>query len=320
MRDTGHGAGSPPIDHLAPPGRMRVLWNPASGRKAGVPTGSTTRATVEDLVGRIGPDAELVETHSEEEALEAVRDAVDHHDRVVVAAGGDGTIGGVARALLDTDTALGILPLGSIMNIPRMLGIPRDLDAAVGILRDGRTRRIDVGDGPRGVFFEAASVGFYPAVFEEAAKADHGDPSGIIRSVLAALRYRPSRMTIELGQGRRRETRALMVAIANGPYMGLGFSVAPDASLDDGLFDVRVFERYSKRELVRHFVSIAFGRRAYAPRAVTLRAAEVRVIGHRPLPARSDAVDLGATPVRFAVRPQALLVVAPSHAAGTPAD
>jgi diacylglycerol kinase (ATP) len=119
-------------------------------------------------------------------------------------------------------------------------------------------------------------------------------------------------MVLELDQGRRLETRALMVAIANGPYMGLGFSVAPDASVDDGLFDVRVFERYSKRELVRHLVSIAFGRRAYAPRAVTMRAAEVTVTGPRPLPARCDARDLGSTPVRFTIRPGALLVVAPS--------
>ena len=69
---------------------------------------------------------------------------------VVVAAGGDGTIGAVASALLGTDVALGVLPLGSVMNIPRMLGVPRDLEAAAIALATGERRRIDVGEAGGG--------------------------------------------------------------------------------------------------------------------------------------------------------------------------
>jgi YegS/Rv2252/BmrU family lipid kinase len=296
------------------PRRIRVLWNASAGRKAGIPTGSASRETLEALMARYGLGGELLETASEEAAIEAARDAAANGYHVVVAAGGDGTISVIGEVLLRTSTALGILPLGSIMNIPRMLGLPRDLEGAARVLQGGHTRRVDVGEANGRVFFEVASVGIHAAIFEEMAKADAGDLAGVVRSIMVAFRYRPSRMTIVLDDGREIETRALVVSIANGPYTGAGFTVAPDARLDDGRFDVRIFNRYSKRELVRHFAAIAFGRRAYAPMVATERSARVSITGTRPLPARADAQDLGMTPLTCTITPGALLVVAPDAA------
>ena len=295
--------------------RIRVLWNPNSGRKAGIPTNSVSKEDLQDLMVRFGLGDELIATESEEEAIASARDAVANRYDVVVAAGGDGTIGLVATELLGTDTALGILPLGSIMNIPRMLDVPRDLDGAAGVLRDGHVRRIDVGASDGRIFFEAATIGFHAAIFREMPKVDEGDYGAIVRSMIAAFRYRPSRLTIELEDGREIETRALVLVVANGRFMGAGFTVAPEALLDDGLFDVRIFRHYSKWELIRHFASIAFGRRAYAPHVATERAAQVRVVSARPLPVRADAVDLGTTPVGFDIRAGTLLVVAPAPGA-----
>ena len=116
---------------------VRVLWNPNAGRKAGIPTNTASRESLTDLLGRFGLGSELLETKSEDHARSLVHEAVAAHYDVVVAAGGDGSIGLVAGELRGTTTALGILPLGSIMNIPRMLDIPRDLEGAAGVLRDG---------------------------------------------------------------------------------------------------------------------------------------------------------------------------------------
>jgi len=291
--------------------RIRVLWNPASGRKAGIPTNTASRDSLVDLMARFDLGDELIETESEEHALALVREAVEARYDTVVAAGGDGSMGLVAGELLDSDTALGILPLGSIMNIPRMLDLPRDLDAAAQVLRDGHVRVIDVGQSGDTLFYEAASVGLHAAVFRDMAKVDQGDYAAIVHSIIAAFRYRPSRMTIELDDARTLSTRALLVAVANGRFMGTGFTIAPQALLDDGKFDVRVFERYSKWELLRHFTSIAFGRRAYAPHVRTERSASVTITSARPLPVRGDANDLGTTPATFQTRAGVLRVVAP---------
>ncbi len=291
--------------------RIRVLWNPTSGSKGGIPTNRTSRETLLELMDRYGLGHELIETGSEEEAIEASKDAVAQGYGIVVAAGGDGSIGLVGRQLFDSATALGMLPLGSVMNIPRMIGLPRDLDEAAQVLRDGHVRQIDVGVAGETIFYEAASVGLHAAISRDVAKVDEGDYGAILQSILSAFRYRPSRMSIELDGRTAFERRALLVVVANGPYMGAGFTVAPGASIDDGLFDVSVFLHYSKPELIRHFVSIAFGRRAYTPHVQTERARHVRITGRGLLPARADSTDLGLTPVEFEMRPGVLRVVAP---------
>jgi diacylglycerol kinase (ATP) len=289
-------------------GSVRVIWNVNAGNKAGVSTNSVTLETMRDLMTRHGLGDDLVASESEEQAREAASEAVRAGIAIVVAAGGDGTVGVVARELLDSETALGVLPLGSVMNIGRMLGLSRDLEEAAADVERRRTRRIDVGRVDDVVFFEAASVGMNAAIFKEAVRFDAGEYGSLFRGLFVMLRYRPARMRIHLDD-EVVETRALIVTVANGRYTGIGFTVAPSARLDDGLFDVRVFRHFSKLDLVRHFWSIAFGRRAYAPHVRTYRSKRVLIDSARPLPARADARDLGTTPVEFVVWPAALKVV-----------
>lgn len=147
--------------------QIRVLWNPTSGRKGGIPTNHASRAMLLDLLHRHGLGDELLVPGSEREALAAAADAVEHGYDMVVAAGGDGTIGLVARQLLGSRTALGMLPLGSVMNIPRMVGVPRDLEAAASILVEGTRRAIDVGRVGGRIFYEAGSIGLHAAATRE---------------------------------------------------------------------------------------------------------------------------------------------------------
>jgi YegS/Rv2252/BmrU family lipid kinase len=291
--------------------RIRVLWNPTAGRKGGIPTNHSSREMLLELLSRHDLGDELLEPGSEQEAIEAARDAVDRGYDTVVAAGGDGTFGLVGRQLIGTRTALGILPLGSVMNIPRMLGLPRDPDAAAHVLADGHKREIDVGQVGDRIFYETGSVGLHAAATRELPLVDRGDYGAIVRSVVAAFRYRPSDVRIELDSDRTIVEKAVGVVVANGPFMGPGVAVAPDALLDDGLFDVRVFLHYTKAELLRYVSSTIRGRRPEERRSITERASRVRITSGRPLPVRVDAVDLGSTPIVFEIRPRVLTVVVP---------
>ncbi len=304
------GSASSTVRPAASSKRIRVLWNANAGSKGGITTNSTVEPALRELMARHGLGADLVASTSEGEAVEATRDARENGYDVVVAAGGDGTVRLAATHLLESETSLGILPMGSVMNIARMLGISRDLEQAAATIANGRTRRIDVGMCGEEPFFEAASVGMNAAIFRQVQQADEGDYRGIARAIRTAFRYRPARMVVELDDGTFR-TRALMITVSNGPYTGAGFTVAPDARVDDGRFDVNVFRHFSKLDLIRHFGSIAFGRRAYSPHVRTYRSRRVRIEGSRPLPARADSEDLGATPVEFVTQHQALSVIVP---------
>jgi diacylglycerol kinase (ATP) len=294
--------------------RVRVIWNASAGSKGGIPTNSGDETLIRQLMerGRLGD--ELIATASQEEAQAQAADAVSRGYDLVVAAGGDGTVGTVAGQLLGSATSLGILPFGSVMNIARSLGIPRDPVAAAEAIATGDVVQVDVGEAAGQPFYETGSVGMNAAMFREAQRFDDGDWASIVRTIWVALRYRPARMAIHLDD-RRIRTRALMVTVSNGPYTGAAMTVAPGARLDDGMFDVRIFRRFSKPRLIRHLVSITFGRYRYAPEIDTYRSRAVRIESRHPLPARADARDLGTTPVEFTVRPRALRVVVPAAVA-----
>lgn len=291
-----------------------IIGNMQAGHKGGLPT---NRATIEEALAALSRQqiaGTFVATATPHEATTAVRDAVRAGADLVIALGGDGTVGPIAEALLGSETALGIMPLGSVMNVARSLEISRDLEGAAAIIAGGASRRIDVGDANGQIFFEAGSVGMNAAIFREANRIDRGEWRGLLTSIWVALRYNPARMAIALDD-RTIRTRAMLITVSNGPYTGLGFTVAPRARLDDGLFDVRIFRGFSRLELLRHFVAIAFGRRRYSPKIETYRSAQVQINTARPLAARADAHDLGTTPIHFTVRHGALRVVVPMTAA-----
>ena len=293
-----------------PPRRIRVVWNSNAGSKAGLPVNRVDEAQVRAVMARHRLGDELIASDSEGTAIEATREAVALGYDAVVAAGGDGTVDTIAFELLEKQTALGVLPLGSVMNVARSLGIPRDLEGAAAIIAAGNVRVIDVGEAAGQPFLEIGSVGLNAAIFAEAQRFDKGDYGSFVGLLRTIIQYRPARMVIHLDD-RVVRRRALMVVVANGPYGGLGFTFAPDASFEDGLFDVRVYSQFSKTELLHHMWSIMLGRRAYAPKVHTYRSARVRVEAAHPHPVRVDASDLGTTPVTFRTRPRVLRVLAP---------
>jgi diacylglycerol kinase (ATP) len=81
---------------------------------------------------------------------------------------------------------------------------------------------------------------------------------------------------------------ALMVTVSNGPFFGMNFAVAPHERMDDGLFTVSVFSRYSKIQLWWHFAAIAFQRHEYCPKSIAFRVAKLQIDGPRPLPVHLD--------------------------------
>jgi diacylglycerol kinase (ATP) len=290
---------------------IRVLWNEGAGVKAGLPTNRTPSADdLREVFRGHGIDAWIIPTGSAEDAVRETRRAIADGCRTVVAAGGDGTVREIARTLIGSGVALGVLPLGSVMNVARSLDIPRDVGEAAAVIAAGETHDIDVGFVGDRAFFESTSIGLHAALFREGARFDKGDRLALVRAIAVIVRYRTAGMRIELSD-RTITTHALAVSVANGPYAGLAFTVAPGARLDDGNLDVRVFRGFSKWQLVRHFASIVAGRRAIEPRIETYRSPTVRITAARPLPVRPDDEPPLATPVSFRVEPRSLRVIVP---------
>jgi len=163
--------------------RALAIVNPAAG-------GGTERADVEAVLSLLRERFETIDVA--ETALDhptatelGERAVVERYD-VAIAAGGDGTVGAVARALVGTEVTLGILPFGTFMNIARALEIPReDARAAAELIASAAMRRIDVGEVGGQVFFEAAGIGLDADAFNATRAVQRGQ-HGIALAALGA--------------------------------------------------------------------------------------------------------------------------------------
>ena len=307
-----------------------LLVNPAAGQKRAATRTDRPRSPAELLGGLTtwGLSVELRELGEGEDTTALAR-AAAKAGRDVVVAGGDGTVGSAASALVGSDATLGIIPLGTFNNVARGAGIPTDLAQALEVIVRGERRAIDVGlawhvSGPRSqngaaigdppadaaTFFEAVGVGLDAEGF---GVAEVGERLGWLPAARAAwrvLRRRKTPLWLVI-DGKRYRTASPAVTVCNGPFHGFGFALVPDANPADGLLDVAVFVRMGRLEVLRHFGRVARGRQVREPRVRTLRARQVVVGGLRhTLPAHADGRSIGITPVAMSVRPGALRIFA----------
>src|SRR5687768_15978406 len=131
-----------------------VIYNPAAGRGHA----ATLRAQSQ---ARLGVAREWRPTHRAGHAVDLARAAAtEERASVVVAFGGDGMVGDVTRGILGTESALGILPMGTGNDVARNLGLPLELTAACDVLTVGKTRRVDLGEINGVPFINNAGLGF----------------------------------------------------------------------------------------------------------------------------------------------------------------
>jgi YegS/Rv2252/BmrU family lipid kinase len=288
--------------------RTLVIWNPSAGG-GGEDDLQARRSTLRDALSNAGVDAELYESPSEDAAAERVDEALAAGVQRIVAAGGDHTVRSIAFKLLGTDAALGILPMGTAMNVARSVGIPLELDAAAAILASGSVRKVDVGVIGDRPFLEVATIGLAAELLGDATRVSEGRLRSVNDLVRRAIRHRRTRVWLDL-DGREVRHRVVSLAIANGPFTGRALEIAPDARIDDGQLDVVCFLGYGPLEFLKELIRSAMGVGS-GTRTARYRAARVRVRSHHPLPVRADSTDVGFTPVELTVRRGGLYVVGP---------
>jgi len=286
--------------------RALAIVNPAAG-------GGTARADVDALLGTLRErfaTIDVVETGTESPTAEDLaRRGVEQKYDAVLVAGGDGTVGVAARALVNTPVILGILPFGSFMNIARAVGIPRDdRDGAAAIIAAGHSRAIDVGRVGEHLFFEAAGIGLDAHAFEAGHAYQRGEHSSAVAAVGALIRRSGVRVHIE-ADGRVHSHRVLQAVVCNGPWYGWGFEVAPGARIDDGKLELVVFGG-GRMAVLRELIAARVDRdrpargRRYLGKRIVLSSRE-------PLEVHADGQLVGSLPQVFEALPGALRVYAP---------
>jgi diacylglycerol kinase (ATP) len=245
----------------------------------------------------------------------------------VVVVGGDGTVNEAVNGLLAAgaghEVELAVIPRGTGTDFVRTFRIPRKLDEAIAVARDGEVREIDAGrvtyrawDGSdgRAYFLNVASAGMSGAVARRAnstSKALGGKASFLWATLAVFARWRNANVVVDVDDVHR-DGSMLDVIVANCEWLGGGMHMTPNAKPDDGLFDVLLIGDITKRDLVRTLPKIYRGTHLPHPKAEELRGRTVRVETPTPLPIELDGEQPGTTPATFEVVPRALRLVVPA--------
>lgn len=302
--------------------RIVVISNPASGRR------SEKHKLVAEAVSRIANErsiaVEFLSTSVPGEsartgrhlpgsgsdlALQAVTSGAD----LVVACGGDGTVGEVANGLVGTDTPLAVLPLGTGNDFCRTIGVSQSLDEAITTLFDGRPQPVDVGRCGEGYFLNVAGCGFDAQVAQRINAGFRflsGTPAYVAATLSTLIKYRPIALRITI-DGVSLETRVMLCAIANARTYGGGMKIAPQASLQDGLFDIILVEEVSKFEFLRAFPTVFKGNHLSHPKVKSFRGKQVKLESPSQIPLLADGEELHGSAMEFEVVPLALKVMVP---------
>ncbi len=192
---------------------------------------------------------EMVYTERAGHASEIAAERVSQGAFAVVAIGGDGTINEVARSLVHTDTALGIIPCGSGNGLARHLRIPMEARRAIRVINEGLTDFIDYGKINDVPFFCTCGVGFDAFVSLQFSKAGRRGPLTYLEKTLReSLTYQPETYELEM-DGNTIHYKAFLIACGNASQYGNNAYIAPQATLNDGLLDVTILEPFTVLEV-----------------------------------------------------------------------
>ena len=291
------------------PLRAKLIFNAISGRPEESPQ-QLVDILAEMQTQNILPEVFMVGPDSNVDG--AVRSAVRAGTRLIVVAGGDGTIDSVAGALVGTPAVLGIIPTGTRNNVAFNLGIPETIAEAVGLLRKGRRLNIDVGHlrtARSGRWFiEAAALGLISDLYPAADGLQHGDLGQIGNLLSGFVASSPSRVRAVFGSHERLDAEAYMVLIANMPFLGPRLQVGPHISCRDSQLDVFVYSEMTKLDLISIAVRSTGGAvdDAHVRR---FRASQLHIRSEPNMPVLADGVLLEEGPVTIRVHPRALSVM-----------
>ena len=273
--------------------RAVLIVNPAAGKRHAE---DGDLAECVRLLGAAGFDIDRRDTGPEgPTSADLAKSAVADGFRVVLVAGGDGTVAPAAIALIGTEATLGILPFGSFMNIANGLGIPLKPVDAARVIAERKVKRSDVGEVSGKIFFETCGIGMDADMFGAARLAERGRWGPALRRIVRWATANTHRVEVTV-DGKTERHGVLQILIVNSPYYGWALPIVPNADMTDGLLDVAIFPRKGRLELIRWMTTIWHtGRPGRPPRL--LRGKVIELASSEAVPVHADGQIAGRLPV-----------------------
>lgn len=270
-----------------------------------------------DHLRRSGWRIELRLTKEAGDARQHAREAVAQQVNVVIAAGGDGTINEVIQELAGSETALGVLPFGTVNVWAREMNIPLDSAGAGAVLLDGKKQRVDLGKVNDRYFLLMVGIGL-DAVIAQAVEKKPIKRLGVLGYLLVGawlgLGFESFRAYLTI-DGRLLRRNALQIVVGNTQLYGGAIKYTWQAKCDDGLLDVCVVRRRSMLGRLMVMWDFLFHREQRQQWVSYERCKTLELHTRKPVAMQVDGDPSGYTPARFTIVPGALKVIVPRQTA-----
>ena len=296
---------------------MIVVMN----RSAGGP--DDPQARIIELFRAKGEEPRVLQPNGEQDICAVARQAAESNERIVVAAGGDGTISAVASALAGTDKILGVLPVGTLNHFAKDLGIPLDLETAVRTIREGAVADVDVGEVNGRIFINNSGLGIYPQIVSrreaQQQRFARGKWLAFFWATLQALRRFPFLDLRVAFEGQEIVRRTAFLFVGNNEYKTAGFELGSRGCVNAGRLGLYLSRGTGRFGLFRLAFHALLGRIDQAKDfdAFCVTEARIETRKRRLLVALDGEVERMETPLHYRVRPAALHVLVPRPEATT---
>jgi len=289
-----------------------IVVNPV----AGVTQPEAVREKIESALQAREIPFEIYETKGDDNFRQIIRDAIQQGVKLVIAAGGDGTLSGVVDGLVDTQIPLLILPTGTWNALAQALDIPLQIDAALELLfQEHRIRTIDAIQVDQSYYVLSVSAGVGARTMEDVKREEKrrfGRLADLRSAIVHALEFRSYTFEVKI-DGKFTKFRASELMVANSSILGLKIlRLDPNIRMDDGKLNVCRIYANSIGEYLRLAASMLRGDQQHSWNLSCVEALqEVEIHSKEKLPVQGDGDLIGKLPVTVRIHPQAVQIVTP---------
>ncbi|MFS0862769.1 diacylglycerol kinase [Fredinandcohnia sp. 179-A 10B2 NHS] len=279
--------------------RARIIYNPTSGREL-------FKRHLPDVLMRLeeaGYETSCHATTGAGDATNAARIAVERKYDLVVAAGGDGTINEVVNGLAEQEyrPTLGIIPVGTTNDFARAIGVPRNIEGACDVLVNGLSVPIDIGRVNDKYFINIAGAGRLTELTYEVPsklKTMLGQLAYYLKGMEMLPSIKPTEVSIEY-DGKLFEGEVMLFLVSLTNSVGGFEKLAPDSSLNDGLFDLLILKKANLADFIKVATLAIRGEHINDPHVLYTKANRIKVNPTEKMQLNLDGEYGGLLPGEF---------------------
>ena len=292
-----------------------IVVNPV----AGVTQPEAVREKIETTLQARDIPFEIYETKGDDNFRQIIRNAIQEGFKLIIAAGGDGTLSGVIDGLVDTQIPLLILPTGTWNALAQALDIPLQIDAAIELLFQGhRIQTIDAMQVGKNYFVLSISSGLGARTMKDVKRKEKrrfGRLADLRSALVHLLEFRSHTFEVKI-DGQFTKFRASELMVANSSILGLKMlQLDPAIRMDDGKLNVCRIYANKVSEYLRLAVSMLRGEQQHNWSIFCMEAMqEVEISSKEKLPVQGDGELIGNLPIKVKIHPKAVQIVTPVSA------